>query len=277
MDYEIEELVPLVKTLAQKYTCLESTSITYEKARQLMEAVLYCIHEAEQNTEYPLTGHEKLPAGQMYETGVQCVREKATKALEMYNNILPNFYSYKNECLYDTFINGIPEFFRYYDYRFEPQNTILTLDYPILKDISQYSGIDKIYEFIKCIALEQRFLSLLPDDLVHRALSKYDSRYTLMIENICGITLMSLMCRLLSEKPLSAEEFEPQDYIKLQHLISAADTAVLRKQLKDSIKTMVQKNYGGDAELTEYLSGAAGDISVRLKNAADNNNLYYIV
>ena len=40
MDYEMEELVPIVGKLAEKYTAHESTSITYEKAEQLMEAVL---------------------------------------------------------------------------------------------------------------------------------------------------------------------------------------------------------------------------------------------
>lgn len=36
MDYEMEELVPIVGKLAEKYTSHESTSITYEKAEQLM-------------------------------------------------------------------------------------------------------------------------------------------------------------------------------------------------------------------------------------------------
>lgn len=35
MDYEMEELVPIVGKLAEKYTSHESTSITYEKAEQL--------------------------------------------------------------------------------------------------------------------------------------------------------------------------------------------------------------------------------------------------
>ena len=39
MDYEMEELVPIVGKLAEKYTANESTSITYEKAEQLMGAI----------------------------------------------------------------------------------------------------------------------------------------------------------------------------------------------------------------------------------------------
>lgn len=43
--YEMEELLPLVAKLAAKYTSGESTSVTYEAAGQLMEAVCYCIRE----------------------------------------------------------------------------------------------------------------------------------------------------------------------------------------------------------------------------------------
>ena len=48
MEYTMEELVPIVRKLAEKHHGYESTSMTYEKAEQLMEAVLYCIRETEQ-------------------------------------------------------------------------------------------------------------------------------------------------------------------------------------------------------------------------------------
>ena len=37
MDYEMEELVPIVGKLAEKYTAHESTSITYKKRNSLWE------------------------------------------------------------------------------------------------------------------------------------------------------------------------------------------------------------------------------------------------
>ncbi len=45
--YEMEELLPLVAKLAAKYTSGESTSVPYETANMLMEAVCYCIEENE--------------------------------------------------------------------------------------------------------------------------------------------------------------------------------------------------------------------------------------
>ena len=46
-EYKMEELIPIVADLVKKYTGNESTSVTYEKAQQLMDAVIYCIKEYE--------------------------------------------------------------------------------------------------------------------------------------------------------------------------------------------------------------------------------------
>ena len=43
MDYTTEELVPIVGRLAQTWTGNDHTSISYERAQQLMEAVQYCL------------------------------------------------------------------------------------------------------------------------------------------------------------------------------------------------------------------------------------------
>lgn len=39
--YHMEELIPIVAMLADKYTSKESSSISYERANQLMEATIY--------------------------------------------------------------------------------------------------------------------------------------------------------------------------------------------------------------------------------------------
>ncbi len=72
------------------------------------------------------------------------MEKKAGQALERYNEIMTEFCWYGNRCLYDVFVKEIPESFKWYDIKYEPQNTILNLNYPVLKDISTYTGIDKI-------------------------------------------------------------------------------------------------------------------------------------
>lgn len=239
MNYEMEELVPIVAKLAEQYTSLESTSITYEKAGQLMESVLYCIHEVELSEHNAVIRAGGMSAQQAYETGAACVEKKARRALKRYHEILPEFDSYENRCLYDTFLKGLPEFFRWYDIKFEPQNTILTLDYPVLKDLSEYTGIDRIYEFLNCIRLEQNFLRRFPKSFVLDILSTYHPFYKDIVDNICEIVLAAVIERILVKKSLPESE----------------------------LKLFLKEYYGDSDELLEYLSRALDGIVVRLKNA----------
>ena len=276
MDYEMEELVPIVGKLAEKYTSHESTSITYEKAEQLMGAVLYCIHELWESSGNAPSLNKKLSAQRAYEMGAAYVRDKTGKALDLYNRILPEFCHYENKCLYDTFVKGIPEFFKWYD-QFEPQNTILTLDYPLLKDISEYTGIDKIFEFIKAIGLEQKFLKLFPAGYVINILSKDNRNWQESMDNICEIVFIHVIGHIILGKSLTVIELEEDDYSYMQKIFKQATLEDIKKQLTTALEIFIKNYYENDRELLNYLSGAISGIVVRLKNAADNKVLGNII
>ena len=273
MDYEMEELVPIVGKLAEKYTSHESTSITYEKAEQLMGAVLYCIHELWESSGNAPSLNKKLSAQRAYEMGAAYVRDKTGKALDLYNRILPEFCHYENKCLYDTFVKGIPEFFKWYDVQFEPQNTILTLDYPLLKDISEYTGIDKIFEFIKAIGLEQIFLKLFPAGYVINILSKDNRNWQESMDNICEIVFIHVIGHIILGKSLTVIELEEDDYSYMQKIFKQATLEDIKKQLTTALEIFIKNYYENDRELLNYLSGAISGIVFRLKNAADNQVL----
>lgn len=219
---KMNELLPIVAKLAEQYTAGESTSVTYEKAEQLMGAVLYCIQEGENSgqdefnpdssmheagtAEYgdnsmcevdsakscDIISVQDQTAQQAYEEGVVCVKKKVKEALDLYNELLMRFDSYGNHCLHDTFVKGMPEFFKWYDIKYAPQDTILTLDYPVLRDLTAYSGIDRIYEYLRCIQSEQDFLSGFPREYVVEALLRYNPLYEDMIDNVCEAVRTSL-------------------------------------------------------------------------------------
>lgn len=277
MDYEMEELVPIVGKLAEKYTSHESTSITYEKAEQLMGAVLYCIHELWESSGNAPSLNKKLSAQRAYEMGAAYVREKTGKALDLYNRILPKFCYYENKCLYDTFVKGIPEFFKWYDIQFEPQNTILTLDYPLLKDISEYTGIDKIFEFIKSIGLEQKFLKLFPAGYVINILSKDNRNWQESMDNICEIVFTHVIGHIMLGKSLTVIELKETDYFYMQEMFEQIALEDIKKHLEVTLEIYIKNYYENDRELLNYLSGAISGIVVRLKNAADNKVLGNII
>lgn len=277
MKYEIEELVPIVAKLAEGYTSKESTSITYDKAQQLMGAVLYSIHEGEKAEHFLLVQKDEIPLERMYAIGAKCVEEKTKETLNLYNEIMTHFSSYENKCLNDTVVKGLPEFFKWYDCKYEPQNTILTLDYPILVDLSEYTGIDRIYDYILCIQMEQKFLNKFSSEYVMEILSKYDKQYRLIIDNICEIVLMNVIIHILAGKNISILNFEPEEYLKMQALIQTENLSDLRGKLKNAVNVLIREYYENDEKLMDYLYKAVDNISVRIKSAADNGNLHRIL
>lgn len=266
MEYKMEELVPIVARLAEQYTSKESSSITYEVAGQLMEAVQYCIRQADAeecsigggevtSSQASLPEKKDMPSAiLMYEKGFERVREKAKEALHLYNAMLPDFVSYENICLHDTVVKGMSQFFLWYDCKYNPQNTILTLDYPILVDLSGYSGIDRIYKYLQCIELEQLFLRKIPYQHVMAVLERNDKRHSQMIDNICEIVLNDLLLRVLKEK----------------ELVQRQTLSDLREMLIHATKHLVQMQYDGNASLEMYLCRAVDNIAVRLMHASDN-------
>lgn len=256
MGYEMEELLPVVAKLARKYTGDESTSITYEKAEQFMEAVLYCMNELDRSGSNSVVPGGKIPAQQAYENGYKAVIRKARQALELYHDVLHGFTDYGNHCLYDTVIRGIPEFFKWYDAEFEPQNTVLTLDYPVLKDLSSYTGVDRIYEFLCCIRAEKMFLGRFPETYVRDVLRNYDCQYQDMIENVCEIVFGVVICHVLVEKPLSEQDFSEAEEAWIRRTLFQMDREEARNQLAEVTRLFVENYYGNDAGLLEYLAGA---------------------
>lgn len=268
MGYTMEELVPIVGKLAERYAAYGHTSMPYEQAEQLMEAVLYCIHEAETWGGEGAVLDRELSAQEAYEAGMACVEAKAKEALALYNAISQEFDHYGNCCLQDVFVRGIPEFFKWYDMELCPQDTILTLDYPVLKDISASTGIDRIYGYLVCISIEQKFLHLFPEGHVREVLLRHDSQYEDMAENICEVMLANIVGHILAGRPLAENGgFQKEDYQKMQDVWEGAGQQKLRGKLMEALSALLQGYGEGGSQALDYFSKTVDNILARLENA----------
>ncbi len=273
MSFETEELMPIVAELADKYTGKESTSITYEKARQLMEAVLYCIHEYETDpakSQELLTMDEKAAAKKVYSLGYETVLRIVKEAQILYNKIIPDFKYYDNWCYYDTFVKGIPSFFLYYDPRFQPQNHILTLDYPVLYPVHALQGIDAISAFIKCVSLEQVFLGKLPDEYVFHVLRAYSPDHGELIINLTGIVLRNILGCRMAGKRVNTKGYTPGELERLMDYVNRSDRVELEQDMEGLVDELVRSAYDGLDELGDYLKTDLHDYCFALKNAVEN-------
>ena len=195
MNYEMEELLPIVAELADKYTSKESTSIPYETAQMLMGAVIYCIREYWRDEEskagiIAADGGNLPDARLAYEKGYELVLKKTRLAKALYDEIIADFEDYGCRNYSDTIRLGMPQFFLRYDARFSPQDHLLTLDYPCMGGPIQESGVDLIFEYLKKIREEQRILETFEPEEVREILEEVCPEYEeLFFDNICEAVL----------------------------------------------------------------------------------------
>lgn len=273
MDFEMEDLIPIVKRLSEKYTSKESSSITYDKAMQLMEAVLYCIHE--EQTEFTITSGKE-DAKRVYQAGYENVLIKLQNTQKQYNEMMDFFNAWENDNYRLTVTKAIPGFFRYYDPMFFPQNSVITMDYPILESMMGLTGVDAVQKYINAIYLEQTFFSKLSDGFMKSVLSSYQADYQKLFINICRIPLRSIIGCMMIQKKIG-ELSIPNHYEQLKEMILSMTKEQLNQKLISLLRVLVDCQYDGDEQLYRYLENDMADFGVELQNGAVHNCLEQIV
>lgn len=193
--YSMEDLLPIVARLTEAYTSKESSSITYEKARQFMDAVIYCIahceeenvlresgkdgkeNEKESSKELVAFNSSVLSATEAYELGYQMVVEKVRQTIDKYNELMLYFDHYGNINYRDTVEKALPGFFMYYDAKYGPMEHIITMDYPVFGLDMELEGIDMIRQYLDAIIIEQQYLMQFDRNKIIKTLRAFHPRY----------------------------------------------------------------------------------------------------
>ena len=263
IEYAPEELIPIVAELANKYTGYEHSSISYEKAQMLMNAVLYCIHELEITDSNTLQA-SSIPAREAYQAGREIVMTKIRKLQNLYNDFISDFQDFGSLCLKDTIVKRIPWFLLHYDAIYAPQETLLTLDYPILKHQGNAYGIDLVLEYVNCICLEQRFLKKFDIAFVTGTLRLYHEDYEHMIENLCPILLQRIIGHMILHKPFNDFRYTEEDQAHMNHFLEGKSPADVNTVIAEMITELIALYFDNDILLQDYLSLVIGDIAARL-------------
>lgn len=272
MDYNMEELLPLVSELAQKYTGYESTSVTYEQAQTLMEAVLYCLNEYSHSEANSLS-RKNVPLKEQYHTGAGLLLEKVREIRTIYNEISPNFEDFGVHCLRSTVQTGIPHFLKRYDIRFCPQNTVLTLAYPLLSVHDSLTGADAVYQYIRDIRTEQLFFSMFDRNDIISVLEQYNAAYRDMTENICDIILTNTIGHIAIRKPMRDSPFRQEEYLCLADYFGKKTVSETETMITGFIQKMAGQFFENNTDLISYLCCDANHMAVRIQAAVQYDQL----
>lgn len=256
IPYGMGELLPIVAGLADKFTSKESTSVTYERAHSLMEAVLYCIRQLFYGDgEYDVIPEPAIDAKKAYEAGYEIVIHKVRLAQERFNCLIEIFDSYGNENYRDTVEKALPGFFLYYNPMFAPMDNIITMDYPVLGGRTDLEGIHAIETYIDAIWWEQVFLNGLPKSYIIETLTAFHKGYKKQFFNICNPVLRRILLRMLTEE---------------YSVVRIKKKSELKQKLRKLLEILIREKYGGNEELFHYLSKDLDDFVFDLFFSIDN-------
>lgn len=268
MEYQLEELLPVTAGLAEKFTSKESSSVTYETAQMLMEAVIYCINECERDGGFALRSGKGLRAMEAYQIGYEKVVKKAKKAMAVYDRLTADFEDYGCSNYRDTLIIGMPEFFLRYDARFCPQDHILTLDYPAMNSNREDSGVRLIYEYLCHVEAEKRFLDCFDrravTDLMRNLEEKQEIYY---MGNICSLVLLQSIGCFVTKKQLSNLILTRTDTEEIRRFFLDDTVEQMEDKLREMIGFMVKQ--AGLSGQQNYFQKEGKEFAVRIHNAIE--------
>lgn len=269
MNYEnseMEMLLPIVAELAQKYTAFENTSMTYEKAQSLMDAVLYCLEEYRHFPENALAD-KNIPLKKQYDIGYELVKKKVEAIRNIFNELSLHFEDFGVKNLHDTVRKAIPAFLKWYDAKFCPQDLIITLDYPLLTDYHSLRGADLLYEYLCSMQTEQRFFHKFDKNYILLLLKTYDPAYSDLMENLCDIVLTNIIGHFATEKPFDGTGFNEYEYSQITALFSGNSTSAIERLIKRFLNILVRQYYKNDPVMLSYLASDVKNIAVRIDTA----------
>lgn len=263
MEYQIEELLPITARLIEKYTSKESTSVPYETANMIMEAVIYCIEENRTARQSGVVMPEKMPdAKTMYETGYELVIQNVHLAREIFEQVTVSFEDYGCENYRNTVVNGMPEFFLRYDPKFKPQDHLLTLDYPLLGGNPKRCGIDMILDYLQGIQTEQTFLNCFPHRAVMAVLAETNAEYReLYLDNICEAVLFRALCCMVAGSSLKDLQLSAEDLEEIRFYFKDQDRDQTERKVRQLLMVMMQKMECD----TEYFIKVVKDFAFRIR------------
>lgn len=269
--YSQEELLPLITRLMGRYTSKESSSVTYETANMLAEAVVYCIDEWIHAGDTQLTDG-KIDLKLFYSKGYEAVIQKVKKAGGLYNTMLDDFRDYGCRSYRETILDGMPAFFLRYDAEFNPQDHLLTLDYPTYKPGSNISGVDRIYEYLLNINMEREFLAQFPEENIRGLLLQFQERYRISYpDNICELVILQAVGCIIAERPVSLLRLDRKALSIIRYQFEDSEEAGIEREIKGYIRMLCSGM--SDKKAKEYFAARAVDYAVRIRNGMENDNL----
>lgn len=270
------DLYTLLAKQVNRYTSGDSTSVTIERAQQLLQSICYCISvylKSAEDVDLQLKALNEETIESMFNKGQNLIKACLKKSKGLLEDLQKNALSVDNYAYKDTIFKGIPDFFYRYDYRYETAETSGSIDYPLSKDDMDLSGIEYIAEYLEHITMENDFCNKFSHESIESLLMGYGEAYKEDLINIYELVLTNALGAMVLSKDLADLNITEADIIVLkQKFRNTSEEQILDIFTKAFNHMCSMLNLSNSINI-DYLKKALIPFSKRLRKNLDLNRL----
>jgi len=255
----------LLRAQAKKYNGLDSTSMTEERVRDLLESILFSLAVLAEKDGLSAQAMSERDFSQLLVQGQTLLEEKRKAAQTQWSRICleaPNF----GNVFFNETIKSVGGFFKLYDVYYQAHQIPCSIDYPLMKSVPEsMKGVCYIERYLECISLEVRFLNRIGAENVLAFFQKSVPDYRESYMNLCENVFTNLLGKALLGHGLEPIAMSEEENKQLWEMFLGKEEDEVMRILKVSAPAWLnQLGYNRDEQ--EYFSEIIESIAFRINH-----------
>ncbi len=267
-----------------KYTQGESSSVKVETGERIMLSILYCMDACTRSFSNPKDAINLLISStikETYEAGLEMVESCLRDTQLLYQEIKNNKLNVPNEAYQDTINQALPQFFKDYDVLFCAQDTMASIDYPLLFDNMQIQGIYYIRQYLATLVQENQFCRFFDGEDTKKLLDQYGQVYGIdykeALINIFEIVLTNAIFSVLSGNRAGEILITKAKYAYLQQKFKGLNPAQCTSRVSQAVEILIAQLGIDNPGLRDYIRNFKGVLMPRFLCALEHDTLSNVI
>lgn len=275
--YSIQnEIIKLLCDKVYRFTKGESSSVREEAAQSLLESIYYILSEyfkTIDNLDDSINIIKEKSLKSLYKEGKSIIDLKMNEAEKLLKSIKKSKINVINNAYNDTIDNGIDLFFKEYDKDFGCCESPGDIDYPLNTNLGDIMGIDYIYEYLKILNLENRFLEKYDSNMINELLNGYSEDSTELLINIFELVLTNVVGSACIDKNVLDLNIEDIHREYLKDIINGLSQDELETYLLDKSDNIFNVLNITDKDLKDYIRYSISKLTFDIYSKNAENSL----
>lgn len=265
------------------FTNNESSSVRTETAEGILQSLLYSMDYYLMklpSLQQSMEAIQQINIIEIYKRGLALVNSDIQLARQLLQDVQSTRIPVSLVAYNDT-IDGLGEFFRSYDVKFDAQNTVVSIDYPLLFDDFSRTGIDYIKRYLEHLKLENELCSRFPPEDINLLLEGYGRLYgldyTQPLINISELVLKNALCTVLTGREVDILAINREDCDLLERRLQMLTEGQISGLLQAAMNKIFMRLAIADPSAQQYFQPFTGVFRPQLIKAVRENTLSVLI